>query len=89
MHSILTLSKLEIDEDASADDDFSGDEDDDDDEGMDWDDLERKAKKGKNNLSYYNFSFADIGVIIDDDRMRAEKGHDSDEEKPKGGKRKR
>lgn len=44
----MAVGLSEIDEDASADDDFSGDEsgDDDDDEGMDWDDLERKAKKG-------------------------------------------
>ena len=42
-----TLPEDDFDDDASDDEDFSGD--DDDDEGLDWDELENKAKRGESN----------------------------------------
>ena len=40
----------DFDDDASDDEDFSGD--DDDDEGLDWDELENKAKRGESHTEY-------------------------------------
>lgn len=42
-----TVRRADYDDGASDDDDFSGDDDGDDDEGMDWDELEKKAKRGE------------------------------------------